>query len=251
MGVTVTYGSYQHADNEVIPTSFNETFTYTSRLRPDQRVKRLVLEGMLLDSTVAGLTTKLNALESAYRENNKDLIIKDPNGTTSSPLSLFASTAEVGPLVRLSIPMQASQGHWATGVPYRIEAEARYNPGSLTADTLISYTDSISQQGNHGPEFIPIETDTGTPEAQQISQASSVIITQQGNSVGRNQYFEATPIFDLFTPGQGVYPIAKAQVDRRQTSRVRGKTLTAYPSTWSYRWFAVTAQNLPFPNPSP
>jgi hypothetical protein len=75
MAVTLSYGNYQHADNEVnvnvsrrgLENQTGYVFGY---------VEVWTITGIMQADSLAALKTAMGSLETAYREPNKDLIWK-------------------------------------------------------------------------------------------------------------------------------------------------------------------------------
>lgn len=211
------YGNYAHADGEINFTCQRRAL-FTSAGIPYAEVETWYLRGILLpDSGItdltalqANLTTKINALKSAYSVHGKDAILYLSDGVTPSSHALrnslavapgvWAGTRTVfAPGVRVIQPPYFEDGAGAEYCTYRtytIVLEAEFqgfnqfgltnspNAGAITkGQTFTEFQQSIVQEGT-GSERVWTRPLRGEPRLVTVRERTPIRIVQEGYAKG-------------------------------------------------------------------
>jgi hypothetical protein len=201
----IKYGSHSHDFDEIALVITKEAIYNEDKKRTHIR-ERWDLQGMLIGTT-AELSTKIAALEDAYAANQigGNRVVQPPsfpNGTGAE---------------------------YATMRTFSIAVEGLRAAGS---STLLHWAESIEWRGTGGPAWVyhvPLYTPI---QAQQLSVASVVTITQAGEAVGENIY----P-----TPPSPIWPsqeLGTARSIRRERPAMNDTTRRVQ---WSYTFLAPSA----------
>jgi len=242
MAVTLKYGNYQHADNEVnvnvsrrgLENQTGYVFGY---------IEAWSITGIMQADSLTALKTAMDNLEAAYREPNKDLIWKI--GDTIIHQMLNQSTAYG---IRVAVPPHFPQGD-APGElvnrrHYSLVVEGAFlypeASNSTAGNTyIINYESSLSVTGTGGPTFGHLPTLTGRFQKQQLTETSVVSAQQTGMKSGLGYY----PVPDPPQANLADYE----KVDRRNirygNPRRYNNSQFEYPVYWNYTF----ERNQPFP----
>ncbi len=217
-------GSYIHATNEV--TLVIRAETQFSPRREAYAVKVIwIIRGVLLDTTVAGLTARIAALQAAYNFGGDTIALYNDDGSLTAHV-LDSSSAIGG--VRINRPPTFLKGdgtEYVTKREYEIEVEALY---PFTGTALLEFTETVSLSGAGGPRFVYKQPLFGLPIKQQVAQFTTFKATQSGSAVG---WFDYPPFPNALFP-------ADEKVDLRSQSRespsVWNGDAVRFPISWSY-----------------
>ena len=98
------------------------------------------------------------------------------------------------------------------------------------------FRQTITYDGDTGPEFVGVELDSGPPDLQQVREQTLQTITQTGSAVSLYAY-------PLFPPAMySSLPFASKPVKTKEEPRKRGGTELLYPISWRYVMMSTTDQ---------
>lgn len=224
------YGNYRHDLAEV------DCAISRSTIRSDQTQTQLgyretwTINGRLKADTQALLTAKIQALETAYQTDGRDLVLFLPDGTTESAHKIVSSNTLYGTQVSgISYP-DGRNAEYSTFRNYQIvvEAEILYFPN---ANSTFVFAESFSYTGTGGSRFVVREMRNGPPVTQQVSAQTPVSWTQVGSASSRTSFPAASPPID---PGS-------EQQERRQVGRSTNTSegRTTFTTSWSYSFLSA------------
>lgn len=224
------YGKFAHADNEVELTIHKRPVYSARGFRRGTR-ELWHVDGILHAADRAELTSKIDALLAAYREDGRDagLFLEDGSSTTSHLLDSSKALGGVKVLRGPDFP-EGSGAEYSTFRTYSITLEATFP--SLSLD-LLSFRETIRFAGTGGPRYVFVETLNGLPRRQQAARFTTQQVVQSGTAVGYLTWPQ---------PPSPIWPVAELQ-DRRRVARLapRGNPggkggLSEFPVSWQYRF---------------
>lgn len=242
MAVTLKYGDFQHADNEVNVNISrrgmeNETgYVYGY-------IESWSITGIMQADSLSALRTAMDALEAAYKVPNKDLIWKIGDTTIHQMLNndtAYGIRVAVAP----HYPQGDAPGELVNRRHYALVVEgAHLNPEAANSTEgniyIVNYETNLSITGTGGPTFAHLPTLTGLHQKQQLTETSVVTAQQTGRKSGIGFYPAADP------PQANL--AAYEKVDRRNirygNPRRYNNSEFEYPIYWSYTF----ERNQPFP----
>lgn len=241
------YGSYEHGDNEVrFQYSAQQQFGQ-SGMRTALKV-RWVIDGVKRAANAAALTTALEALEAAYAQDGNDLIFLDNDSNETIHTTRSADTINGVRVVQRPSYSAGLQGAWGAQTEYlnrrtyRIILEAELP--NVEGLGIVAYMETVSMVSNGLPKFVLQEALTGIPQYQQVSQASKIVIRQQGRAVGYDSYIPF-PAYIYSTSGLKHEPFLQ---ESGTPLNYGSNAFTNFPTRWLYHYeFATVAGSLAVP----
>ncbi len=226
------YGSYSHEDNEV-STVFRQSALFDQRGERRGLRKRLELKGVLLGTSQADLTTKMNALEAAYLIDAQNARLLLNNGAVSHH-SIVSSQSLTG--VRVVQPPSFQPGDGAEYTllrTYSIVLEADF----LGSSTILNFEEAVTIQGTGGQRFAYLETLNTLPVRQVVNSFTLVRMTQSGSAVGLQSYpFAPSPLWPALEDlGQRTFI--------RRSPRRNLNGFTDFPISWTYKFTSDVGQD--------
>lgn len=192
------YGDYSHPSGTVALAIMRSTALTASGI-PYMTQARWGVEGTILaDSALtdasalqADLTTKIQALETAYKQLGADLLLTDDNGTATA--HVIRNSETIGG-IRVIEPPHYPYGSGAEYVNYR-----RFRVG-LEADLIVSgdapiyltFQETLTTSGG-GPGYAWTSPIGGLPQRQIVRQNLTYRAVQSGFAVGFKSYPTAPP----------------------------------------------------------
>jgi hypothetical protein len=226
------YGSYQHAAAEVDVTFFGRQTVFNQRGLAQFERLSLRIRGTLID-TQSNLTTKIAALEAAYRKQKQDAALYEDDGTRTPHAIVNSQTIGGTHVDAVTWPRGAEGGEYATGRSYEISISGEI---ALTSETtLLNFQESLSFVGTAGPRHVWIETRNGPAQRQTVSQNTTQRIIQAGNALG---------LYGYPTTPAPIFPSLEHLPARRYTRtgpRQNGRAFTDYGVQWSYEFESPSA----------
>jgi len=239
------YGSYAHDEGEVGFT-VDRTPVDGAQGKLAGYDERWTIFGQLQAATQSALTTAIEALEAAYAEHGKDLILYLSDGTTETAHHLKQENSRP-PGVRVASGPSYPDGagaQYSTFRDYQITVEATIFQGPWTLDAadspanLGSYTEVVQITGNGGPRFT-VRQGLIRPQMQLLAQSTPIVGSQTGQAVGR---FAFPPPNPPSIPGVHQDQLSPS----REFSRGEdGKPV--YTTSWSYTGSWVRGTTNPVP----
>ncbi len=250
----VRVGSFDFAPNECALRSLTRNAQFTPRLQQYLTTERHDYEGELIppnglsqDASFDWLLGRMNEIESAFRIlgiTGGDVGLIDDRGIPTANYMGLTNTQFGARIASIRVVKPVSYGfrdqaEGLTGRSFSFSVEADYYDEAITGGPgqTYSYTETISWEGDAGPEFVGIPLDTGGPVIQQVREQTIQTIMQQGNAVGLFAYPSAPP---------AVYPLLKRgakPVISRQSPIYRGSGQPLlYPISWRYVMLSTTNQ---------
>ena len=204
----LTYGNYSHPNGTcAVVTSSNTVFTASGI--PAMTTTRVGIEGNLLaDSSLstaaaltADLTTKIQALEAAYKQVGVDLILTDENGTLTA--HVIRNSETLGGIRVIEPPHYpyGSGAEYANYRRFRVGLEADILPTGGNQPIYLMFQETLTLSGG-GPEYAWTAPIIGMPQRQIVRQQITYRAVQSGFAVG----FRQRP-----TPPLPLWPNALAQ----------------------------------------
>lgn len=229
----VAWGNYRHSLGQV-----KVTITRANQLDAKQlpifEENRWNLYGRLGTSgqTQTQVLAAISALEAAYSEQYKDLIMYLPDGVTKTPHQLLNADCIGG--TRIVSPPSYPEGQGAEGVTYRhFSIDIVGLKPVVTAGDLVSFKETIEREGGGALRGL-LETLDTDPQEQTLRQATIFRTTQQGNAVGLYGYPDVpAPIW----PDKLVRGFPKTSEGNPD---VVGSTEINWPISWMYVYESTT-----------
>lgn len=224
-------GNFVHGSN-LVDVSFSIRHNRNARGFTGTVTYLLELRGTLIPTaTQAAIRTAIDDLLLAYDRGSSigDCGLYHDDGTASS-YYLRASSALGGVLIQeINFPFDGGRGMYATAVDFRLTLRAIYpNTGVVYQD----FREEIQVTGTGGPRKILVESLTGVPQEQILTQRTPVTARQSGFAVGLSTY----PPYP--TP---IWPRVE-QVERRQQNKGaptnNAGVFTDYPISWTYQFLS-------------
>ena len=237
------YGSYAHPIDEVALVVSREALKnaageiYAHHTRFDVTGFLQVDEGASEAITKASMTAAIAALETAYKQPNRDAKLLLNDGSTSSAHVILASQTLGG--VRIAKPVSfpvGDGGEYSTYRRFTVALEADVLANAMTT-TLVEWDEVVRISGDGGPRRVVIETRYGKPEEQIVSQRTPVLATQSGRAVGLLSYPTAPPpLWPKYIDN------TRTDVQRDAPKRVgpagSANQFRDYQITWSYQFIS-------------
>lgn len=196
-----------------------------------------------MDATLDGegqnaLSLAEDACRIAMAQNYQDLILLQDTGSASGTRLINRDSLSGVRIVNGPDFYESSGGEYVNQRKVRFTAEAQYvYPGSESA--ILSWQESISIQGNGGPEIIwrfPINEFDPIP--QKVSRRTLITTTQSGSAVGhlrRPDY--PPPMFGLYP--NGGHLVSQSVTNNNRTPKALGQGWIEWPIQWSYQWRSI------------
>lgn len=224
------WGTYAHEIDEA-----EVTITRTPWLSDKgERVgydERWQVGGLLLGTSIADLTTKIDTLVTAYSTDQKDLKLLQNDGASTTSHQLLTATSLGGTRVTSGPSFPEWRGaEYATMRRFEVTIEARYQDAGAPA--TLAFVESLSFSGG-GPQVVHLETLTGLPQKQKVRRHTVYHASQSGTAIGRTTW----P-----TVPSAVWPsalVGKPRITRRSPKRVgpAGQpNLVEFQVDWEYQF---------------
>jgi hypothetical protein len=188
------YGPYPHNLNECgIAFSKQPEFS-PSGIEIGVRHTWDITGQLILPENAESIVPFAQALENAYTYHGQDAYLLDDNDGIVRSLRSADAIGGVRIVRKPSFP-EFNGGQWANCLSYGITLEAVFPSSDLGAG-LLDFQETVSIQGNGQGRWIYLEVLNGPPVRQQITQATTVKVTQSGSAVGYlGAPFEPAPLF--------------------------------------------------------
>lgn len=186
------------------------------------------IQGKLLGTGQADMTTKINALITAYQQVDPNVTLLLSDGTTPSSHLIVASQTRGGVRIVQGPDFPDGGGaEYATKRSFSVQIEAEI-PVSAPQNTLMTFTESLSGWGG-GPRDTLIETMIGTPIRQRLRNATIYHAIQSGVAIG----YTTWP-----NPPGPLFPAAMLEAPRisRDSPERIGTGFKNYRTSWEYRF---------------
>lgn len=233
MSLILQYGNYSHPAGTVALAISKQAVLAGTGL-PLMIQTTWGIEGTLLcDSSLteaaeinADITSRIQALEDAYKQVGVDLVLTTENGT---PTAHVIRNSETIGGIRVIEPPHYPYGSGAEYVTYRrfrVGLQADVLPSGGVQPVYLSFNETLTVQGG-GPQYAWTTPILGSPTRQVIRQATTYTATQQGFAVG----FRSTPpVPPPLFPGA---LMANPQVSYTSPQR-RGNDFMQFGVSWQY-----------------
>lgn len=182
------YGSYNHAAGECIVSISRVERANESGLSYGY-TETWTIDGMLVGSSQADLTTKIQALEAAYASGGFDLTLVDDLGNDTPHKMVSANAIEGVKVVKPSYPM-GEGAEYTTFRHYTIVATADFDV--IESGGLISWGETLTFSGG-GAQYVWQQPLSGPPIKQQVATATPYRLIQSGSATGRSGYPTPAP----------------------------------------------------------
>lgn len=182
------YGDYSHAIGEAV-ISITKQSVLDEFGRKIGWKENWQIAGFLEGTSVSDVTTKIQALETAYGVNGRDLKLLNDDGSETAHKLINADSISGTRIETLNYPV-GDGAEYTTFRRYTISAMADYSvPGGVAGgDGTVTFSQVISTRGTGGPRKVVLETRNGPPVIQYVSQMTPIYITQSGFAVGYLAY---------------------------------------------------------------
>lgn len=228
------YGSYSHANNECA-VIISRDGTVGEDGKVVSVTERWDIAGQYHADSVSALTAGLRAMERAYQDEKRDLVLKtDAGGATAHGLYNSQTMFGVRVVQPPSYPV-GSGAEYTTFRNYTIAVEAEF---AVNSGLLLSYREGVTQRGSGAALWTYQFPILGPPQPQILSQYSPVTIVQEGRAVG----------FGVYPPFPPPMWSTQELGEQRQLSReIPAKGSFERVATWSYTYLFYAPQDA-YPN---
>jgi len=220
------YGNYSHDDCEA-KIAIQRRSSLTRANVPFSYTEQWAIELLVVGDDVTDVTTKLLAIEAAYKIRGVDCRLLTSAGGATAHKMLHADT--IGGVRVVSLPSYPT-GEGAEYTTYRtvtivLEADFPINPGD-PGTQFLDWQETVETFGG-GPLLGYTAPINGVPVRQTIRQRTTFKATQSGSAVGYLGY----PAI----PGP-LFPGALMENPRitRSAPRRNGTSAQEFPVSWSY-----------------
>ena len=238
--VKYKYGDHTHATGEVTDMHWQEIAHMTSRGRRDTSLTRVRLNVELQACTWAGLKAKIDALYSAYTQNDVKFGMVDSNGAdTKYVLDPFNPNMMRGPYVTDITCPTASMEEMVIKREFVITLEAMF---AAPESQIIFYDSKVTTIGTAiVPTWVMQPLANGAIRRYQVWNLAPQRIIQTGNSIGFDGYYEL-----------GMVPVLGSDFEHEDLRMIEyGKPRKIglndffyYPMRWRFVFEAVTPQTI-------
>lgn len=223
MASVATYGGYTHPDNEVNLVTLDVQTIYSPRNKRLAVRKTVSLYGEILDTSLANIVARIQAIENAYANDDQDFRYTIDGTLTHSLLNSGTCLSGVRVLNRPSFP-RGDATELVLKRTFSVVLQATYDSA---ADNLVSWQESVETIGTGGPKFFVVETIIG-PIAVYTTLNSAQYYSQTGMAVGYSSYID--PPGPVNTAGE----FLDRRRIRNDSARNMGSQLRFYTTRWSY-----------------
>lgn len=226
----LSYGSYNHADNEVW-FNISRPVTRTPRGRRERQRERWDIWGALTGDTESALTSAMAALEAAYSVNGQDLVFWGNNSQMTRHNLLTANTIN-GTFVERFDWLPGNRGIWGSGTEYA--GKRSYHivvSGDIlwADDNLYFYRSTVSYTGTTGPKRIWLPSLTGVPQLQTVQAFTTQKAVQSGMNIGLTDWIPVDgPLFPAYEH------FDRRNINRSSPLEVNINVSLKFPTRWTY-----------------
>lgn len=230
MASLLTYSGFSHESNEANLVGVSKRTQYSPRGKKLQLVESWDISGEIQATTVAGIISRMQAIEQAYSVDGGQATYSI-DGTVAHTLN--ANSDSGVRVVYRGFP-RGDGAELATKRTFSVKLEAIYDATTQAGgDDLVAWTESISTEGDGSPLVIVV---TEVPGVQtvgglytvQIAPRTPVIYTQSGTAVGYSTYPVAPPPFNP----EGLFGY-RTRIQRISGRRV-GNNIRFFTTKWFY-----------------
>ena len=189
------YGTYTHGLNECEVTISRQSLFNEGQQRYGYK-ETWDVKGRLMPATQtqAGVTAAINALRTAYGQQNEDLGLYLADGSTLTSHQLSAANSISGTYLEdISFP-EGTGAEYTEFRTYTLRVSAEFRD---TGVPLLAWVESISFSGG-GPLFGHLEPLNGDPIPITRKEKTVYRVTQQGSAIGQ---FDYPPVAPAIWPG--------------------------------------------------
>lgn len=230
------YGSFAFEANEVQMTRVERANIYSPRGRKLMSVQRLFWEIVVKKDTVAELTSRITAINTAFETNYQDaLFYTDDAGTILSSHYLLNSTSLSGvKVIRGPVFDRADGAEYANKRTAIVGLEAIYDTSD---DDLVSWRETLRFIGTGGQDYAILPA-FPNPVVFPLGTTTPQWIVQTGHAMGFTA--NVAPPGPIFTVG--VYLPATLQETEYGSATMQGLHPRYYPTGWTYTMLALLPQ---------
>lgn len=194
MGMYFQYGSYIHAEAEVILSSISRSTEYSPRGEPILSRVSLAIQGVIQADSATLLGPKLDALETAYARHGQTAGLFQTGGIRTT--HFLPNGTALGGVRSSGVSYPDGEGvEYVTSRTYSVTLSADY---PFNGVTLLEFQETLSFVGTCGPRFVWLDTLNGPPEKQIVQQKTTQRVVQSGSALG---YFNRPPPPPPLWPG--------------------------------------------------
>jgi hypothetical protein len=236
--VSYHYGSYAHESGEVVNFRWQEMADMTARARRDTATIRATLNIELQSCDQSELNTKIEALYTAYTQNDQLFVMRYADGTdTRYKMDPNSSQCLRGPYVTKICCLNGDMEEMCNKREFLIELEYHYDANE---SGIIMFEQSLRVIGYIGPTYnvVPVFLPGGVGAIRWYIRwaKTPVRVIQTGRSEGFGGWYEtgATP---LLLGVSGVIEDLKSRVITRHYPRKIGNTqFRYYKLDWTFEY---------------
>lgn len=220
MASIATYGT-AFEDNEVNLVTLSRATRYSPRQKRLNRTDTVHCFGEIQKSSTADIITRIQAIEAILRDDYKDFRYT-VGGTPAHSLLNSGDCLSGVRVVNVSFP-KGDGAELATKRSFSFTLQATYD---VQETDLVSWTETIEQQGDGGPISFLMNT-IGGPMLMFVTARSAIAFVQAGMAVGYKDY--PAPGAPAGTVQQGF----RSSVTRTSGRQV-GNGLRFFTTKWRY-----------------
>jgi len=234
--VRYRYGTHTHEDGEVVNFRWEELASMTERARRDTATIRATLTVELLACCQTELDTKIEALYTAYTQNDQEFVMEYLDGTpTRYRMDPTSAQCLRGPYVTKLCCLNGDMEEMANKREFLIELEYFYD---ASESGIISVEESLQVTGFSGPTFnvVPVLLAGGVGALRWFIRwnTTPIVIVQQGRSEGFGGWYD-TPAVPLLIGLPGIRERVNERVIVASRPRKIGTTnFRYYPLAWRF-----------------
>jgi hypothetical protein len=192
------------------------------------------VEGEVVASTQAEITTLLRQLETAYNRDGGDAILFLPDGVTRSAHYLLSRDTIGGVRSSWVAYPNGDGAEYVNGRRWVLNLTAEFPGPGMTDNQVQTYNATVSIIGNGGPRIVVTETRNTAPVVETVSRRTPIRASQQGQATAYGSWPNPDPpIWPqwLVNPEQAI-----ERLSPQQSGAGINSILTTFTTTWNYQF---------------
>jgi len=245
--IRLRYGTFLHELSDAA-VSISKVAEFSDSGIPYANRNVWNIQGRLEGDSVADITTKIKALETAYNKSHQSPFrleyIEDSTVTPTAHEIKIENTFDGIRVTAAPSYPDGTGAEYANFRNYAVTVEALVKTGQADAD-LILFEEEVETSGGR-PRDIVIETMNTYPVMQRVADHTAYLVSQRGRAIGLTSY----PTVPPYLHPLGIAAILSNRVARRspRETLVAGRWLRHfYEVSWSYV-MALTTERASLPH---
>jgi hypothetical protein len=232
--VKFKYGTFEHDQNTVALRITLVSLFDRFRRRMGESIRYDVV-GVIKGTSQSDLTSKLTALELAYKDDYKDWTLFLDDGTTPTVHAIESADTFGGTKVLSGISYL--KGPWTGRPEYANQRSFAVSLGceKRVGEGYFSWKERLTIRGTGGPRWVYSPNIANDPQSQTLQAATAFLFIQEGVLVSREDYY---------APNDPIYPLIEHEEQREITYETADDIVVGgqemFKTHWRYVMEATT-----------